>query len=81
MHNVELEEMSLNSCELTYFISTLALAIAQNLSNTELALIGAVLDQMGDTFETILAQRQFCSQSTSPANTTTNSNGASPLPF
>ena len=48
MHNMEMEEMSLNSCELTYFINTLALAIIQNLSNAELALIGAVFDQMGD---------------------------------
>lgn len=48
MHNMEMEEMSLKSCELTYFINTLALAITQNLSNAELALIGAVFDQMGD---------------------------------
>lgn len=51
------------SCDplaLTTAINTLAVAIAENLSDEELALMSAILTQMGDTLITIAAQREMC---------------------
>lgn len=47
----------MNSCNLTVGISALASALAKNLCNEELALLACAFTQLGDTFNTILAQR------------------------
>lgn len=51
------------SCDplaLTTAINTLAVAIAENLTDDELALVSAIFTQMGDTLITIAAQREMC---------------------
>ncbi len=45
---------------LTTSVNTLAVAIAARLSDEELGLVGAILTQLGDTLETIAAQRERC---------------------
>ena len=49
----------MNACELTTFISALANVLAQKLDDDELALFSSATVQLGDTLETILAQREF----------------------
>lgn len=44
----------------TTAVNTLAAAIAAQLGDQELALTAAVLTQLGDTLETIAAQRELC---------------------
>jgi hypothetical protein len=45
---------------LTTAVSTLATAIAAQVNEEQLGLIAAVLVQLGDTLETIAAQRELC---------------------
>ncbi|MCI8811417.1 MAG: hypothetical protein HFF84_15245 [Oscillibacter sp.] len=45
---------------LTTAVNTLAVAIAAQANDEQLNLIAAVLNQLGDTLETIAAQREFC---------------------
>lgn len=45
---------------LTTAINTLAVAIAAQLNDNELALLAAILTQLADTLETIGAQRECC---------------------
>lgn len=45
---------------LTTSVNTLAVAIASRLDDGELGLVAAVLTQLGDTLETIAAQREQC---------------------
>lgn len=49
----------LNACELTTFISTLANVLAQKLDDDELSLFSSATVQLGDTLETILANREY----------------------
>lgn len=49
---------------LTTAVNTLAAALAQGLNSSELALLSAVLTQMGDTLATIAVQRSLCGQNT-----------------
>ena len=46
---------------LTTAVNTLAVAMACNLDDNELALCAAVLTQLGDTLATIATQRALCS--------------------
>lgn len=50
----------MNACEITAAITALANAIACRLDDNELDLLGAILTQLGDTLETISAQRALC---------------------
>lgn len=45
---------------LTTAVSALAVAIAAQADDDQLGLIAAVLSQLGDTLETIAAQRNLC---------------------
>ena len=45
---------------LTTAINTLAVAIAAQLNDNELNMLAAIFNQLGDTLETIAAQREFC---------------------
>lgn len=47
---------------LTTMVNSLAVAIAGQLNDEELALTAAVLVQLGDTLATIAAQRAICSR-------------------
>lgn len=46
----------------TTAVNTLAAALAQNLDNSQLTLLSAVLTQLGDTLATIAVQRTLCSR-------------------
>lgn len=52
----------MNPCELTAVVTAAANMIASKLNDDELALIAAVLVQLGDTLTTIGAQRAVCSK-------------------
>ena len=57
--------MKTSNCDplaLTTTVNSLAVAIAGQLNDRELGLVGAVLTQLGDTLETIAAQREMCSR-------------------
>lgn len=61
----------MNACELTTFISALANVLAQKLDDDELALFASATVQLGDTLETIVAQREYqqskcCQNATNP---------------
>lgn len=45
---------------LTTAVNTLAVSIAAGLNDNDLTLLGALLTQLGDTLETIAAQRERC---------------------
>lgn len=45
---------------LTTAINSLAVAIAAQLSNNELNMVSAIFNQLGETLETIAAQREMC---------------------
>ncbi len=45
---------------LTTSVNTLAVAIANRLNDADLDLVAAILNQLGDTLETIAAQRALC---------------------
>lgn len=47
---------------LTTAVNSLAVAIANQLDDDHLRLVGAILTQLGDTLETIAAQREICSR-------------------
>ena len=47
---------------LTTAVNSLAVAIASRLNDEELGLVGAILTQLGDTLETIAAQRAICAR-------------------
>ncbi len=49
-------------CELTASVTAIANALACKLSVSELNLVGAVLSQLGDTLNTIAAQRSICEE-------------------
>jgi len=49
-----------NACELTASVTAAANAIACKLNDDELAVLAAVLVQLGDTLATIATQRAVC---------------------
>lgn len=55
-----MENCACSPLALTTAVNTLAVSIAENLGNEDLALAAAVLVQLGDTLATIAAQRQRC---------------------
>ena len=50
----------MNACELTAAITMLANSIACGKSADEITLIGTVFTQLGDTLQTIAAQKNLC---------------------
>lgn len=56
----------MTACELTASITALANTLACGLSEKEVSMLGAVLTQLGDTLQTIAAQRSFCGSKTKP---------------
>lgn len=50
---------------LTTAINTIAVAIAAQLNDNELNMVAAIFNQLGDTLETIAAQREYCAPSSS----------------
>ena len=58
----------LSPCELTASITAFANMFASKFNNDELAVWGAVFTQLGDTLETIAAQREFIEKSCNRKN-------------
>ncbi|MGN0981980.1 MAG: DUF6774 domain-containing protein [Candidatus Limivicinus sp.] len=59
----------MNACELTASVTAVANALACQLTEDELNLLGAALTQLGDTLITIATQRAICSRGgSSPAS-------------
>lgn len=54
----------MNSCELVTLVSSLACTLTKCYSNEELAVLAAILSQLGDTLTTILAHDELCHQGT-----------------
>lgn len=50
----------MNSCELVTFVSSVACALSQCYPPEELAVLAAVLTQLGDTLETMLVHEELC---------------------
>lgn len=50
----------MTACELTASITALANTLACGLTEDEIGILGAILTQLGDTLQTIAAQRSFC---------------------
>ena len=50
----------MNPCELTASVTALANAIACNLTEDELNLLGVILTQLGDTLLTIATHKSIC---------------------
>lgn len=57
----------LNACEITAFITAFSNILAQKLGNDELNLLAAIFSQIGDTLETIAAQRELCCSDPKPS--------------
>lgn len=52
----------MNACELTASITAIANALACGKTAEEIALLGTVFTQLGDTLQTISAQKNLCEQ-------------------
>lgn len=63
-----IEVIFLNDCKLPITISVIACAIAENKSDDEVNILGALFNQLGDTLATIAAQRA--------SNDSNNDNGS-----
>lgn len=50
----------MNSCELAVSVSSLACCISEGKTAEEIALIGAIFMQLGDTLATIAAHQALC---------------------
>ena len=50
----------MNPCELTTSITAIANVVADKLNDDELAVLAAILVQLGDTLATIATQRAIC---------------------
>ena len=50
----------MQSCDLVLSISALACCIAEGRSPEDLALLSAVFSQLGDTLDTLSAQKALC---------------------
>lgn len=55
----------MNSCELTASITAAANALACQLTDDELTLLGVTLTQLGDTLITIATQKSICKSQSS----------------
>lgn len=54
----------MNSCELVTFISSLACAISRSCDPDDIAMLAAILTQLGDTLATITVHEEICSKNT-----------------
>lgn len=50
----------MNSCDLAMAVSALACCVAEGKSSDEIALLSAMLSQLGDTLDTIAARQALC---------------------
>ncbi len=50
----------MNYCQLTALVTGIANSLAAGLNEEQLEFLGAVFTQLGDTLETIAAQKSIC---------------------
>lgn len=50
----------MNSCEISAAVTAIANVIFKKLNDDEVALLGAILVQLGDTLETMSVQKEIC---------------------
>lgn len=50
----------MNSCEISAAVTAIANVIFEKLNDDEVALLGAILVQLGDTLETMSVQKEIC---------------------
>ena len=50
----------MNACEISAAVTAIANVIFQKLNDDEVALLGAILVQLGDTLETMSVQKEIC---------------------
>jgi len=55
MNNVSCDPLALTTA-----INSLAVAVASQLNDNELNMVSAIFNQLGETLETIAAQREVC---------------------
>lgn len=60
VNDYNMEMCNMNPCELTTLVTAFANVLAQKLTNEELEIFSAMTVQLGDTLETISAQRFVC---------------------
>lgn len=63
-----MEICNMNPCELTTLVTAFANVLAQKLTDEELEIFSAMTVQLGDTLETISAQRSICCKDSSTDN-------------
>lgn len=50
----------MNSCEISTAVTAIANILFKKLNDDEVALLGAILVQLGDTLETMSVQKEIC---------------------
>ncbi len=50
----------MNACEISAAVTAIANVIFEKLNDDEVALLGAILVQLGDTLETMSVQKEIC---------------------
>ena len=50
----------MNSCEISAAVTAIANILFKKLNDDEVALLGAILVQLGDTLETMSVQKEIC---------------------
>lgn len=50
----------MNSCEISAAVTAIANILFKKLNDDEVALLGAILVQLGDTLETMSVQKKIC---------------------
>ncbi len=50
----------MNACEISAAVTAIANVIFEKLNDNEVALLGAILVQLGDTLETMSVKREIC---------------------
>lgn len=62
-YNINIQKIRndyMNSCEISTAVTAIANILFKKLNDDEVALLGAILVQLGDTLETMSVQKEIC---------------------
>ena len=62
-YNINIQKIRndyMNSCEISAVVTAIANILFKKLNDDEIALLGAILVQLGDTLETMSVQKEIC---------------------
>lgn len=62
-YNINIQKIRndyMNSCEISAAVTAIANILFKKLNDDEIALLGAILVQLGDTLETMSVQKEIC---------------------